>query len=188
MAKAKVLTKEEIKRVMRIADTGRNGLRDRAALSLSILAGMRIGEIAALKISDVRGIDGSAVSVINLSKHQTKGNRSRRVFVSDELRKLLTSYLETISALDGSKALFRSSRTGGHFSNVSLSLRFKAIYLAAGIRTSSHSGRRTFATALHERSVGIKTIQHLMGHQSIQTTAIYVTITDDQMTKAVNAI
>lgn len=45
-----------------------------------------------------------------------------------------------------------------------------------------------FATALHERSVGIKTIQHLMGHQSIQTTAIYVTITDDQMTKAVNAI
>ena len=174
MAKAKVLTKEEIKRVMRIADTGRNGLRDRAALSLSILAGMRIGEIAALKIDDVRGIDGNAVNVINLSKHQTKGNRSRRVFVSDELRKLLNSYLATISSLDGSKALIRSTRTGGHFSNVSLSSRLKAIYESAGIKTSSHSGRRTFATALHERSVGIKTIQHLMGHQSIQTTAISV--------------
>lgn len=35
MAKAKVLSKEEIKRVMRIADTGRNGLRDRVALSLT---------------------------------------------------------------------------------------------------------------------------------------------------------
>ena len=146
MAKAKVLSKEEVKRVMRIADTGRNGLRDKTAMALSIYAGMRIGEVAALRIDDVRGIDGNAVSVIHLTKHQTKGNRSRRVFVSDELRKLLNSYLATISELDGSKALVRSTRTGGHFSNVSLSLRFKAIYLAAGIKTSSHSGRRTFAS------------------------------------------
>ena len=137
MAKAKVLSKDEIKRVMRIANTGRNGIRDRVALSLSILAGMRIGEIAKLKISDVRDLDGNAVSVINLSRHQTKGNRSRRVFVSDELRKLLTSYLATISELDGSKALIRSTRTRSHFSNVSLSLRFKAIYLAAGISRCS---------------------------------------------------
>lgn len=187
MAKAKVLDSGEIKRVMRIADAGRNGFRDRVALSLSILAGMRIGEIAALKISDVRGIDGSAVSVINLSKHQTKGNRSRRVFVSDELRKLLTSYLETISALDGSKALFRSSRTGGHFSNVSLSLRFKAIYLAAGIRTSSHSGRRTFATQKNALGIGMRTIQHLLGHANIATTALYCDVSDEQLANAVNA-
>ncbi len=134
---------------MRIADTGNNGLRDRTALSLSIMAGMRIGEIAALTIGDVRGLDGKAVDVIHLSKHQTKGNRSRRVFVSDELRKLLNSYLATVSDLDDSRAFIRSTRTGGHFSNVSLSLRFKAIYLAAGISTSSHSGRRTFATRLN---------------------------------------
>ena len=132
---------------MRIADTGNNGLRDRTALSLSIMAGMRIGEIAALTIGDVRGLDGKAVDVIHLSKHQTKGNRSRRVFVSDELRKLLNSYLATVSDLDDSRAFIRSTRTGGHFSNVSLSLRFKAIYLAAGISTSSHSGRRKIGRA-----------------------------------------
>lgn len=188
MARAKVLSRDEIKRVMRMADCTRYGLRDRVALALSIQAGMRIGEIAALKIGDVRGIDGRSVEVIHLTKHQTKGNRSRRVFLSDELRMLLNTYLAQIEQLDDCKAFIRSTRTGGHFSNVSLSSRLKAIYESAGIKTSSHSGRRTFATALHERSVGIKTIQHLMGHQSIQTTAIYVTITDDQMTKAVNAI
>lgn len=188
MAKAKVLSKEEIKRVMRIAETGRNGLRDRVALSLSILAGMRIGEIAALKISDVRGIDGSAVSVINLSKHQTKGNRSRRVFVSDDLRKLLSSYLATISELDGSKALVRSTRTGSHFSNVSLSLRFKAIYLAAGIKTSSHSGRRTYATQKNALGIGMRTIQHLLGHANIATTALYCDVSDEQLQNAVNLI
>lgn len=188
MARAKVLSREEVKRVMRMADCTRYGLRDKISLALSIQAGMRIGEIAALKIGDVRGIDGRSVEVIHLTKHQTKGNRSRRVFLSDELRKLLNTYIAQIEQLDDSRPFIPSSRTRGHFSNVSLSSRLKAIYESAGIKTSSHSGRRTFATALHERSVGIKTIQHLMGHQSIQTTAIYVSITDDQMTRAVNAI
>ena len=188
MAKAKVLTKDEIKRVMRIADTGNNGLRDRVALSLSILAGMRIGEIAALKISDVRGIDGRAVEVINLSKHQTKGNRSRRVFISEELRKILNQYLAQISQLDDSKAFIRSSRTMGHFSNISLSLRFKAIYAQAGIKTSSHSGRRTMATRCNEMGIGMRTIQQLLGHANIATTALYCDVTDEQLANAVNLI
>jgi integrase/recombinase XerD len=188
MAKAKVLTKDEIKRVMRIADTGNNGLRDRVALSLSILAGMRIGEIAALAIGDVRGLDGKAVEVINLSKHQTKGNRSRRVFISDELRKLLNVYLAKISQLDDQRAFIRSSRTGSHFSNVSLSLRFKAIYAQAGIKTSSHSGRRTFASRLNAAGIGMRTIQNVLGHANIQTTALYCDVTDDQLANAVNAI
>lgn len=188
MAKAKVLTKDEIKRVMRIAETGTNGLRDRVSLSLSVMAGMRIGEIAALTIGDVRGLDGKAVGIINLSRHQTKGNRSRRVFVSDELRKLLNVYLSQISQLDDSRAFIRSSRTGGHFSNVSLSLRFKAIYAQAGIKTSSHSGRRTFATRLNAAGIGMVTIQQAMGHSSIQTTAGYCHVDDAQLANAVNAI
>ena len=187
MVKAKVLSKEEIKRVMRIADTGRNALRGKTAMGLSIYAGMRIGEIAALKIDDVRGIDGNGVSVIHLTKHQTKGSRSRRVFVSDELRRLLSAYLATISGLDGSKALIRSTRTGGHFSNVSLSLRFKAIYLAAGISTSSHSGRRTFATQKNALGIGMRTIQHLLGHANIATTALYCDVSDEQLANAANA-
>jgi integrase/recombinase XerD len=188
MAKAKVLTKDEIKRVMRIADTGKNGLRDKTALALSIFSGMRIGEIAAIKISDVRGLDGKAVAVINLSKHQTKGNRSRRVFISDELRKILDQYLTQISKLDDSKAFIRSSRTLGHFSNVSLSLRFKAIYEQAGIRTSSHSGRRTFATRLNAAGIGMATIQQAMGHASLSTTAGYCWVSDEQLANAVNTI
>ena len=188
MAKAKVLTKDEIRRVMLIAEAGNYGIRDRVALSLSIMAGMRVGEIAALTIGDVRGLDGKAVSVINLSKHQTKGNRARRVFVSDELRKLLNQYLAVIVDLDDSRALIRSSRTGGHFSNVSLSLRFKAIYKAAGIKTSSHSGRRTFATRLNAAGIGMRTIQNALGHASIQTTALYCDVSDDQLANAVNAI
>jgi len=188
MAKAKVLTKDEIRRVLRIAESGQNGLRDKTAMAISIFAGARIGEIAALTLGDVRGLDGKCVEVINLSKHQTKGNKSRRVFVSDELRKLINTYLVTQAKLDDSKAFIRSSRTGSHFSNVSLSLRFKGIYEAAGIKTSSHSGRRSFATALASKGVGIKTIQHLLGHANLQTTALYIDVNDTQMASAVNLI
>ena len=188
MAKAKVLTKDEIKRVMRIAETGNNGLRDRVALSLSILAGMRVGEVAALTIGDIRDLDGRAVAVINLSRHQTKGTKSRRVFISAELQKLLNQYLATITDLSDSRAFIRSSRTGSHFSNVSLSLRFKAIYAQAGIKTSSHSGRRTFATRLNAAGIGMATIQQAMGHSSIQTTAGYCHVSDEQLANAVNTI
>jgi integrase/recombinase XerD len=188
MAKAKVLTKDEIKRVMRIAETGNNGLRDKTALALSIFAGARIGEICAITIGDVRGLDGKAVEVINLSKHQTKGNRSRRVFISDELRKILNQYLAKISQLDDSRAFIRSTRTGGHFSNVSLSLRFKAIYAQAGIKTSSHSGRRSFASHLNAQGIGMRTIQHLLSHANIATTALYCDVSDEQLANAVNVI
>ena len=188
MAQAKVLSRDEVKRVMRMADCTSNGLRDKVCLALSIHGGMRIGEIAALKIGDVRGIDGRSVEVIHLSKHQTKGNRSRRVFISDELRKILNQYLVQISQIDDSKAFIRSSRTGNHFSNISLSLRFKAIYAAAGIATSSHSGRRTFATRLNAAGIGMATIQQAMGHSSIATTAVYCHVSDAQLANAVNLI
>ena len=149
---------------------------------------MRVGEIAALTIGDVRGLDGKAVSVINLSTHQTKGNRARRVFVSDELRKLLSQYLAALEGVSDARPFIRSTRTGGHFSNVSLSLRFKAIYQAAGIKTSSHSGRRTFATRLNGAGIGMRTVQNALGHASIQTTALYCDVSDDQLANAVNAI
>lgn len=188
MAKAKVLGKDEIKRVMRIAEVGNLGQRDKVALALSVHAGMRVGEIAALTIGDVRGIDGHAVEVINLTKHQTKGNRSRRVFVGDDLKRILNSYLKTLLKLDDKTALIRSSRTGRHFSNVSLSLRMKAIYRSAGIDTSSHSGRRTYATRKNELGIGMRTIQQLLGHANIATTALYCDVSDEQLINAANAL
>jgi integrase/recombinase XerD len=187
MAKAKVLTKDEIKRVFRLADSGSHGERDKLALALSIMAGMRVGEIAALKVGDVRGLDGKAVEIIHLTKHQTKGSRSRRVFVGDDLMKLLNAYLIKRAKLGDQAPLVQSSRTRGHFTNVSLSMRMKAIYVSAGIDTSSHSGRRTFATRKNELGIGMATIQQLMGHSSIQTTAIYCSVSDEQLRNAANA-
>lgn len=187
MAKAKVLTKEEAKRVLRIAETLNHGQRDKLALALSIMGGMRVGEIAALTVGDVRGLDGRAVEVIHLAKHQTKGHRSRRVFLGDELRKIINGFLSYSTSAPDTAPLIASSRTRRHMSNVTLSMRIKSIYRAAGIDTSSHAGRRTFATRKNELGIGMATIQQLMGHSSIQTTAIYCAVSDEQLKNAANA-
>jgi integrase/recombinase XerD len=84
--------------------------------------------------------------------------------------------------------LIASQRNGRFFSNVSLSMMFKEVYEFAGIRTSSHSGRRTFATRLNAKGVGMRTIQRLMGHKHIGTTALYCEVSDDMMRNAVELV
>ena len=93
MAKAKVLTKDEMKRVEKIIAADSNATRNMLAFKLSVLGGMRVGEVAALTVGQVRGLDGKAVAVINLSKEQTKGHKARRVFLSDELQTAVTKFL-----------------------------------------------------------------------------------------------
>jgi integrase/recombinase XerD len=65
---------------------------------------------------------------------------------------------------------------------------FKETYESAGIRTSSHSGRRTFATRLNAKGVGMRTIQKLMGHRHIGTTALYCDVSEDTLRNAVEFV
>ena len=186
MAKAKILTKEEIKRVYAVIKDCSNARRNRLAFMLSTEGAMRIGEISKLRIGDLRELDGTAVKVINLRKEQTKGNKGRRVFISDMLRKEITDYLMTVRQRDDADAVIRSMKTGKAFSNVTLCVLFTDMYKRAGIKTSSHSGRRTKATRLNDLGVGMRTIQEVLGHQNIGTTALYCDVTDAQIEAAVN--
>ena len=70
---ARQATKDEMKRVEKIIAADSNATRNMLAFKLSVLGGMRVGEVAALTVGQVRGLDGKAVAVINLSKEQTKG-------------------------------------------------------------------------------------------------------------------
>ena len=65
---------------------------------------------------------------------------------------------------------------------------FNEIYEIAGIRTSSHSGRRTFATRLNAKGIGMRTIQKLMGHKHIGTTALYCDVSEDTLRNAVEVV
>ena len=156
-------------------------------LALSLYAGLRVGEIAALKIGDVATAAGEIRREIKLSANQTKGSQGRTVVLSSRIRSELDKFLKG-RALDPDAPLIASQRNRRAFSSVTLSMLFKEIYDLAGIRTSSHSGRRTFATRLHAYGVGMRTIQKLMGHKHISTTALYCEVSEEQLRNAVELL
>jgi integrase/recombinase XerD len=94
MAQASVLTDNDIRRVFRIIETGRHADRNRLAFVLSIFGGMRIGEIAALRVDDVANQQGEARREIKLGATQTKGSKGRTVVASARVRKEVESYLK----------------------------------------------------------------------------------------------
>jgi integrase/recombinase XerD len=188
MAQASVLTDTEIRRVFRIIETTRHADRNRLAFVLSVYAGLRVGEIAALTIGDVATQSGEARREIKLGAHQTKGSKGRTVVLSKRVRSEIDAHLKNRTIRNHDAPLIASQRNGRQFSNVSLSMLFKEIYEAAGIRTSSHSGRRTFATRLNAKGVGMRTIQKLMGHRHIGTTALYCDVSDDTLRNAVELV
>jgi integrase/recombinase XerD len=174
MAQASVLTDAEVKRVFRIIETTRRAARNRLAFVLSIYAGMRVGEIAALTVGDVATSSGEVRREIKLGSHQTK--------LSSRVREEIASFLKEVpSRTGGDRPLVPTQQNSRSFSAVSLSMLFREIYELAAIRTSSHSGRRTFATRLNAQGVGMRTIQKLMGHKHIGTTALYCEISEDTM-------
>ena len=188
MAQASVLTDAEIRRVFRIIETTRHAERNRLAFVLSIYGGLRVGEIAAVTVGDVATNDIDVRREIKLGAHQTKGSKGRTVILSDRVRKEINGFLRTRTTWRDDAPLIASQRNGRAFSTVSLSMVFKEIYEMAGLRTTSHSGRRTFATRLNAKGVGMRTIQKLMGHRNIGTTALYCEVSDETMRNAVELV
>jgi integrase/recombinase XerD len=188
MGQAMVLTGGDIKKVLNIISIGNHTQRNRVAFLLSVNAGCRVGEIAKMTVGDILNVDGSIVREIKLAAAQTKGNKGRVVYLSDKLRRELASYVKSLPRNDAQFPLIYSQRNYRHFSNVSLSMLFKRVYEKAGLRNSSHAGRRTFATKLNAKGVGMRTIQMLMGHKHIGTTALYCDVSDETLRNAVGLI
>ena len=188
MAQASVLTDNDIRRVFRIIQTTRHADRNRLAFVLSIYAGMRVGEIAALKIGDVINQHGEARPEIKLDAHQTKGTKGRTVVLSTRIRREIAAYLKSQPERHLDTPLIISQRNRQAFSSLTLSMLFNEIYEIAGIRTSSHSGRRTFATRLNAKGIGMRTIEKLMGHKHIGTTALYCDVSEDTLRNAVEVV
>src|ERR1700722_14850198 len=188
MVQVSVFNETEICRVFRIVETTRHAERNRLCFVLSIYGGLRVGEIAALTVADVATQNGDARREIKLGAHQTKGSKGRTVVLSERVRKELALFLRKQRKRDQVAPLIASQPNGRAFTNVTLSMLFKEIYEVAGIRTSSHSGRRSFATRLNAKGVGMRTIQKLMGHRHIGTTALYCDVSEDVMRNAVELV
>ena len=189
MSQAKTLSEKDLKILLATISSKRHNARNRAMVLMSVWAGMRVGEIAALRLGDVIAADGSVKDQINLTADQTKGHRGRVVMLGDRLRKELRSYIDTLKHKDVEHPLFYSQRTRSGFSANTLCQHFATLYRDAGLDgASSHSGRRTFITTLANKGVGVRVLMALAGHRNMSTTQRYIDLNDEMMKVAVNLV
>ena len=185
---AKTLNERELQRVLDCAAKTKFAKRNRAILLLTHLAGMRIGEVAAVRVCDILANDGTVRDEINLSAAQTKGSRSRSVLLNERMKAEMAAYIQTIKVRDPKQALFATQRSAA-FSANSLTQIINGIYKQAGVDgASSHSGRRTFLTNLAEKGVSVRVMMALAGHRNMATTQRYIDLRPGVLRNAIELV
>jgi len=188
MSQARVLNPQELRRVLDHVATRRHSARNRAMLLLTHYAGMRVAEVAALRINDVLNGDSTIKGEVRLMPEQTKGKHARTVYLNERMQKELAQYIKVLKIKDASKPLFYTQKQAG-FSANSLTQYFFFLYRKVGLEgASSHSGRRSFLTGLANRGTAIHILKSLAGHRNISTTATYLYSSPDQLKAAVELI
>ena len=190
MAQAKTLSTAEIEQLLTHITTRKYAARNRSMMLLTHWAGLRIGEVACLRWSDVTTTDGLVKDEIRLLPDMTKGRHARTVFVSIRLREELAAYAAQAKCVDRSYPFFASQKSvKSGFNANSLAQTFALLYEGAGLEgASSHSGRRTFLTSLANKGTAIHILKTLAGHRSISTTAAYLYSSPAQLRAAVELV
>ena len=180
---AKVLSSQQIQLVLSFLTTTRDPDRNRLIFLLSIRAGLRAKEIAALKWSMVLDADGSIGDSIHLEDVASKGSSGRVIPINKQLKGELKRALnESLSKHSVAETrvlnIIRTQRSKSTSAQGIVNL-FAGWYRTLGLLgCSSHSGRRTFITNAARKisTVGgsIRDVQILAGHSSLQTTQRYI--------------
>jgi len=188
MAQAKTLSQAELDQLLRYASTRKYPERNRALILTSFLTGMRVAEIASLKMGDVANDDSTIKNEIRLAASQTKGGHPRTVYISSKLKAELEQYLATRHARFADVPLFHTGSKLG-FSANGLCVWFFHLYRDAGISgASSHSGRRSLITSLAQKGVGVRVLAEIAGHRSIAVTQKYIDANPEMCRNAMELI
>jgi integrase/recombinase XerC len=152
------------------------GRRDRAMFETLYGAGLRVGELVALDVSD---LDLEA----GLARVRGKGRRERLAPLGDEAVRCLQIWLtDRLPARAGEPALFLNCH-GTRLSARSVGRIFHDHLLRIGQapQASPHSLRHSFATHLLDRGADLRSVQELLGHRRLTTTQIYTHVSRERL-------
>ncbi len=176
------LTVDEAFHLLETAGGDRFGAcRDRAILEVFYGGGLRLSELAGLNLADLDLADGRL-------RVWGKGAKERLAFVGKPARAALADYLPRRRALLGEGKMPEQpalyiNRRGGRLSTRSVARLVDKWAKVAGLSQAltPHGLRHSFATHLLEGQADLRTVQELLGHSSISTTALYTHVNLDYL-------
>lgn len=183
---AKALSEAQQRSVLNFLKSRATARRDELMFLLSVDAGLRAKEIAALDWTMVTDAEGELADAIRLHDSASKGKSGGVIYLSTRLRAALASY---VSKTDRKGIVLRSTR-GNAMSAPVVTNWFWHLYRDLGMEgCSSHSGRRTAITRWARKisSVGgsLRDVQALARHSSLQMTQRYIEVSEDACRKVV---
>lgn len=163
-------------------DRARNG----ALVQILYATGLRVSELVALPVAQIRPLPDSFIVL-------GKGSKERLVVMNDDAKRAIAHYLplrdEKLAKLRmNSPFLFPSRGSLGHLTRNAFFLIIKDIAIFARLNPthiSPHVLRHAFATHLLAGGADLRVIQALLGHNDIATTEIYTHILDETLAKLV---
>ena len=170
-----VLSIEEVERIIDSVDLSLpEGHRNRCIIEVLYSCGLRVSELAHLRISDIF-LEEQFVRVYG------KGSKQRLVPLGEPAAKAIRLWLgqrRVLPVKREAEDILILNRNGGPLSRVSIFNIVKAQAAAAGItkEISPHTFRHSFATHLVENGADLRAVQEMLGHESILTTEIYTHI------------
>src|SRR5690606_20009895 len=187
----KAITIEQVEKLLAAPDERDVlGLRDRAMLETLYSTGIRVSELVGLEIDDV-DLAGEALKV------KGKGKKERVVPLGSHALAAIRRYVEGVKT-DGrflnAWAEGRSHRPlfvnkhGGRLSSRSVRRKLDKYLKQVGLdpTISPHTLRHSFATHLLDNGADLRSVQELLGHQSLSTTQVYTHLTTQRMQNAYN--
>lgn len=179
------LSETEIDQIISQIDLGLpEGERNRAILETLYGCGLRVSELTELKLSDLF-FEENFIRVIG------KGNKQRLIPISEYTIKFITIYTKEIRVhipiQKGFEDYVFLNRRGKKLTRVMIFTIVKKLAEKAGIRKniSPHTFRHSFATHLLKNGADLRSIQMMLGHESITTTEIYTHLDDRMIRDAV---
>ncbi len=172
------LTLEQSQRLLAAVD-GKNRERDYCILCLFLNCGLRISEMVGMNLTDIHD-DHILI--------RGKGGKERVVYLNESSCEAINDWLavrRSIAAID-KNAMFLSARRR-RMSVDAVQVMVKKTLAKAGIDPSAYSThklRHTAATLMLQNGVDVRTLQEVLGHESLNTTQIYTHIADSELRTA----